>query len=237
MKPNPASRKAHPPAIDRRRLRRVFERLLAHHGPQHWWPHDGHPFEIMIGAVLTQNTAWTNVEKAIERLRRARALTARRILALPQGELAELIRPSGYYNIKADRLQHLCRWYQEGGGFQVLNEWDTATLRRSLLAVKGVGPETCDDILLYAFERPVFVVDAYTFRLFQRLGLIEEGHRYESLRAAVETAIGPHTAFFNELHALVVRHCSGTCKPRPLCQSCPLRRQCAYNRQLVAQPR
>jgi len=220
-------------SLDQGALRRLLGRLLKAHGPQHWWPHQGHPFEIMIGAVLTQNTAWTNVEKAIDRLRAADALEAGNLLARPAEEVAELIRPSGYFNVKTRRLLNLCEWYVRAGGFDSLKTLETDRLRSELLSISGVGPETCDDILLYAFGRAVFVVDAYTFRLFERLGLIGPGHSYESLRAAVERAMGDDVDGFNELHALIVRHCNGICRPRPLCEQCDLHRQCEhflYNR-------
>ena len=150
----------------------VFNALLSAHGPQHWWPGDT-PFEIMVGAVLTQNTAWTNVEKAIANLVKHDKLSAAGIVAARKDHLANWLRPSGYFNVKAERLKNFCRWYVEAGGFNALSKLDTDTLRDSLLSVNGVGPETADDILLYAFDRPVFVIDAYTRRLFSRLGLIQ----------------------------------------------------------------
>lgn len=214
--------------IPRRRLDRLYRDLMQTHGPQGWWPSDGGPFEIMVGAVLTQNTAWTNVEKALTRLRQADAMEADRMLALPPAELADLIRPSGYFNIKANRLQQMCHWYRDAGGYRALKKQETDDLRRSLLQVRGIGPETADDILLYAFNRPVFVVDAYTFRLFERFGLIDPGYRYEQLRAGVEQAVGPDSQYFNELHALVVRHCSQVCRPKPDCDNCALHRDCAF---------
>ncbi len=129
----------------------------------------------MVGALLTQNTAWRNVERAIANLRGADCLDAEAIAALADGALAELIRPSGYFNVKARRLKSLCQWYVEAGGYSQLNQIDTNSLRAELLAVHGVGRETADDILLYGFKRPVFVIDAYTKRLFARLGLVEDG--------------------------------------------------------------
>ncbi|MDQ2069166.1 endonuclease III domain-containing protein [Natronospira sp. AB-CW4] len=207
----------------------MFSWLLRQHGPQGWWPCQGGPFEVMVGAVLTQNTAWVNVEKAIHNLHQAEALDAGTILGMPETRLAQLIRPSGYYNIKAGRLRNLCRWYVGAGGFERLRQQDTGVLRRELLSIKGVGPETGDDILLYAFHRPVFVVDAYTFRLFERTGLIDSGHDYESLRAWVESRLGPDVKTFNELHALIVRHGNRVCRPRPLCDDCELRSHCRYN--------
>ncbi|RMD71623.1 MAG: endonuclease, partial [Gammaproteobacteria bacterium] len=144
---------------------------LLHHayGPQRWWPGET-PFEIMVGAVLTQNTAWHNVEKAIARLREAGWLEAGAIDALPQELLEERIRPAGCFRVKARRLKTLCAWYLQQGGFEALRRWPTGKLRHALLAIHGIGPETADDILLYAFSRPVFVIDAYTRRIFSRLG-------------------------------------------------------------------
>lgn len=210
-------------------LHRLIRSLLAQHGPQDWWPAEDGPFEVMVGAVLTQNTAWVNVEKAIENLRRASALKAETILAMPVDKLAGLIRPSGYFNIKAGRLRNMCQWYLGEGGYDALRQRETSELRKALLSVKGIGPETCDDILLYVFQRPVFVVDAYTFRLLERLGLISEGYNYESLRTLVETALGPDEKAFNELHALIVRHGNRVCRPRPLCGDCMLNSFCEYN--------
>lgn len=208
-----------------RRLRRVFQHLLDSHGRQDWWPGET-PFEIMVGAVLTQNTAWINVERAIANLINADALSPARILAVEETQLAEWLRPSGYFNIKAQRLRNFCRWYVEAGEYRRLVQWDTETLRHALLAVNGIGPETADDMLLYAFERPVFVVDAYTRRLFARLGLIEGDEGYETLRHAFEQALGPDVALFNEYHALIVAHAKDICRVRPRCGECVLRKRC-----------
>ena len=208
-----------------RQARAVFDRLLAQHGPQHWWPGDS-PFEIMVGAVLTQNTAWRNVERAIDYLRAAGLLDAAYILACDDDRLARLLRPSGYFNVKATRLKALCRWILDAGGVEALGRWPTDRLRHGLLAVKGVGPETADDILLYAFERPVFVVDAYTRRLFSRLGLCAPDVGYEALRHAFERVLPPDVALFNEYHALIVAHGKDVCRPRPRCGECGLQRSC-----------
>lgn len=209
-----------------RRLRSVFDRLLDGYGPQDWWPGDT-PFEIMVGAVLTQNTAWINVERAIANLINQRALDPARILAAPEDRLADWLRPSGYFNIKARRLRNFCRWYLEAGGYDTLTALETQPLRHALLAVNGIGPETADDILLYAFDRPVFVIDAYTRRLFARLGLIAGDEGYEQLRQAVERALGADAALFNEFHALIVAHAKEICRVRPRCAECVLRRGCA----------
>ena len=211
--------------IPSRRLRSVFQRLLDTHGPQHWWPGDT-PFEIMVGAVLTQNTAWINVERAIANLVNAGALDPARILNVEEGQLAEWLRPSGYFNVKARRLRNFCRWYIEAGEYRALERWDTEPLRHALLAINGIGPETADDILLYALGRPVFVIDAYTRRLFTRLGLIAGDEGYETLRHACERALGNDVGLFNEYHALIVAQAKDICRPNPRCSDCALRRQC-----------
>jgi len=211
--------------IDRRRLAPLFDRLLRTWGPQDWWPGDT-PFEIMVGAVLTQNTAWSNVEKAIANLVEHGWLDADRIAGLRLADLANCLRPSGYFNVKAQRLQNFCRWYRQAGGYRALARQPTGALREALLAVNGIGPETADDILLYAFDRPVFVVDAYTRRLFSRFGLCTGEESYEALRAAVEAALGADAAAFNELHALIVRHAKEVCRVRPRCAACVLARRC-----------
>lgn len=203
-------------------------RLLAHFGPQHWWPAKSR-FEVMVGAILTQNTAWSNVEKAIANLRRADLLSVDALLAVEPLELAEKIRPAGYFNVKTRRLQAFCRWYREQGAFAALQRLETGALRHALLSVHGIGPETADDILLYAFERPVFVIDAYTRRLFSRLALIGGDEPYEQLRAMVEACFGTTPAqvkLFNELHALIVAHAKDYCRKRPCCTGCPLARRC-----------
>lgn len=207
------------------RFRHLFESLLGAYGPQHWWPGDS-PFEIMVGAVLTQNTAWTNVEKAMGRLHTAAALDPRTIDGMPSPELADLIRPAGYFNVKAGRLRHLCRFVLESGGVEALADIETDLLRRQLLAVHGVGPETADDILLYAFGRPVFVVDAYTRRLGQRMGLLGGDEDYETVRSLFEDALGADAALFNELHGLIVHHAKHVCRKRPCCEACCLREEC-----------
>lgn len=208
-------------------LRALYERLLATHGAQGWWPAET-PFEVMLGAILTQNTAWSNVERALDRLQACIALTPEAVLGLEEADLAEAIRPSGYFNVKAQRLRTFCSALLEAGGETVLAGWPTAQLRAWLLGIKGIGPETADDILLYAFERPVFVVDAYTRRLFQRLGLLDGDEGYESIRRRVERALGPDTACFNEYHALIVRHAKMLCRARkPHCGECMLSRGCA----------
>lgn len=206
-------------------LQQVFDRLLAAYGPQHWWPGDS-PFEVMIGAVLTQNTAWINVERAIGNLKRSGCLSLDGLLGLDEAELAERVRPSGYFNVKARRLHSLCRFLDQRGGIEGLRVLETRELRHELLAVHGVGPETADDILLYAFERPVFVVDAYTRRMFERLGRLSGGESYERIRTMFESELPAEVPLFNEYHALIVRHAKRVCSGRPRCTECCLRAEC-----------
>lgn len=203
----------------------VFEALHAAYGPQHWWPAEA-PFEVMVGAILTQNTAWTNVERALTRLTGGIPLKAREILDLDQAALAEAIRPAGYFNVKAARLRAFCTEYVAIGGFDALASLDTDALRHRLLAIHGVGPETADDMLLYAFGRPVFVVDAYTRRIFGRLGMLAGGEGYETIRHEFESTLGPDVSLYNEYHALIVRHGKDWCRTRPRCADCCLRYRC-----------
>jgi endonuclease-3 related protein len=209
----------------KRRLLAVYRRLAAAHGPQRWWPGDSR-FEIMVGAVLTQNTAWVNVEKAIANLKRAHALSPEAIAGARHRQLADWLKPSGYFNVKAQRLQAFCRWLIAQGGVRALARRPTASLRAALLGVHGIGPETADDILLYAFERPVFVIDAYTRRIFHRLGVIGGDEDYESLRRLFEARLDADVPLFNEYHALIVAHGKDICRPRPRCAGCCLARSC-----------
>jgi endonuclease-3 related protein len=206
-------------------FKEVFKRLLKAYGPQHWWPGET-PFEVMVGAVLTQNTAWTNVERAIDNLKANDSLDPESIVQAPHKKLAAWLQPSGYFNIKATRLSNFCRWYLAHGQFAALELWDTETLRKGLLSVNGVGPETADDMLLYAFERPVFVIDAYTRRLFSRLDMVEGDEGYEHLRAVFEAQLPLDAPLFNEYHALIVQHAKDVCKKRPLCAQCCLAKVC-----------
>ncbi len=206
-------------------LGEAYERLDAAYGPQHWWPGDS-PFEIMVGAVLTQNTAWSNVERAIANLKAAGVLAPEAMLALSEAELAALIRPAGYFNVKARRLRALLEWIRLKGGVEALAGWPTDRLRAGLLGVHGVGPETADDMMLYAFERPVFVIDAYTRRILGRLGLVDPKADYEALRGMIEAELGPDVSLFNPFHALLVAHGKDVCRPKPRCGQCVLAGGC-----------
>ncbi|MEW6693333.1 MAG: endonuclease III domain-containing protein [Pseudomonadota bacterium] len=206
-------------------LLEAYRRLDDAWGPQHWWPGES-VLEIMVGAVLTQNTAWSNVERAIANLKAAGTLSMQALLALPLDELAALIRPAGYFNVKARRLRALLEWVSAAGGVEALSGWTDEKLRSGLLGVHGVGPETADDILLYAFGRPVFVIDAYTRRILGRLGLIDPTMGYEHLRAVIEAELPPDVPLFNQFHALLVAHGKEICRPRPRCAACVLREGC-----------
>ncbi|ORJ54908.1 endonuclease III domain-containing protein [Geothermobacter hydrogeniphilus] len=209
-------------------LQRVYHLLFEHFGPQHWWPADT-PFEMAIGAILTQNTAWTNVEKAIGNLRRADALQVAALHDLPPDELQRLIRPAGFFRQKSERLQlftaHLIDNHQ--GDIRRLLAQPLAIARDELLKLKGVGPETADSILLYAGGQPSFVIDAYTRRLFGRLDRLPGDGGYDDLRRMFMESLPASAAMFNEYHALIVILCKEYCrKRRPLCGNCPLSVHC-----------
>jgi len=207
------------------RLIEIYDRLLAFFGPQHWWPGET-PFEVMIGAVLTQNTAWTNVEKAISNLKDRGLLSFECMVALPHATLADLIRPCGYFNLKATRLHNLLAMIESrfSGDLDLLGQEELPSLRQTLLEVKGIGPETADSILLYAANKPTFVIDTYTHRLLSRHGLApEEGADYHEMQALFMETLDRDPALFNEYHALIVRTGKEFCKKSaPRCQDCPL---------------
>jgi len=204
-------------------LTEIYELLFERFGPQHWWPGETQ-FEIITGAILTQNTSWANVEKAIANLKSANRLGPEALHSLDHPELAELIRPAGYFNIKAQRLKSFLDWLFENydGQLTSLEAMNTYHLRTELLAVKGIGPETADSILLYAFGRPVFVVDAYTARIAVRHHLIEPDAGYEQLQDLFGSNLAQDVGLFNEYHALIVRLGKDFCKPKPKCPACPL---------------
>ena len=206
-------------------LKALYAALAAAYGVQPWWPADT-PFEVMVGAVLTQNAAWSNVEKAIERLRQEGMLSLPAVLAADAARLAEAIRPSGYFNIKARRLRNLCVFLDSAGGLEAFARLPLEVQRAGLLSVNGIGPETADDILLYALERPVFVIDAYTRRLLQRFRLARGDEDYEVLRAGFERALEPDLHLFQQYHALVVAHAKAACRKTPQCDRCALAAGC-----------
>ena len=205
-------------------LTEVYQRLFDAFGPQHWWPATS-PFEVVIGAVLVQNTNWQNVKKAIENLRRADLLQAHVLLAVAPEELEELVRPAGYFRIKARRLRSLLEFLvgQYDGSLEAMFATDPCTLREELLAVHGVGPETADSILLYAGGLPVFVVDTYTHRVFARHGWIGFDADYHMIQDHFQSGLPEDVKLYNEYHALLVYLGKHYCrKKKPQCEQCPL---------------
>jgi len=205
----------------------IYHVLLSAYGPQHWWPADT-PFEVMVGAILTQNTSWTNVEKAIANLKSEDLMDARHILDCTLDHLAEVIRPTGFYRQKATRLNALCMFYLEHGCEQQLRRWPATSLRQRMLKVHGIGPETADSILLYALDKPVFVIDAYTTRIFSRLGTLDGHVGYAEAQAYFHARLPRSIPIFQEFHALIVAHAKRFCRSKPLCPGCPLAASCAY---------
>jgi len=207
-----------------RTLAEVYRRLEVHFGPTRWWPGET-PFEVAIGAILTQNTNWTNVEKAIANLKRGGLLGAEALLACPADTLHQALRPSGYFRVKAHRVHCFCRYLLEryDGDMTRMAAAPLEVLRPELLAVPGIGPETADDILLYACGKAVFVVDAYTRRILSRHGWCPPDVGYEALRALFETHLPRDVRMFAEYHGLLVYTGKEFCRPTPRCEGCPLR--------------
>ena len=202
----------------------MFQNLLNHFGPQSWWPAETE-LEMMVGAVLTQNTNWKNVERALNNLKKGNLLSLHKLSTLTTSEVAEVIRPAGYFNIKAKRLKNLIDFIVEHyeAELSLFLKEETQALREGLLSVKGIGPETADSILLYAARRPVFVVDAYTHRIMKRHGMIDEQASYHELQALFMDHLPEDAALFNEFHALLVRGGKEYCRRKPLCHICPLK--------------
>lgn len=220
-------------------MQAIYSALFKKYGNQGWWPlskgslntrhHNGNPcsdtdkFEIMAGAILTQNTSWTNVEKAIYNLNKAKLLSAGKIVKVPAKKLAFLIKPAGYYNQKAARLKIIADYFLKNKGVFLL---DAKEMREELLKVNGIGPETADSIVLYAFEKPSFVIDAYTRRIFSRLRLCSESDKYEEIQKAFEDKLPSDVGLFKEYHALVVEHAKRHCRKKPCCEGCVLKNKC-----------
>jgi endonuclease-3 related protein len=207
------------------KIRAFYKAMFGACGPQGWWPADT-PFEVAVGAILTQNTNWKNVERAIENLKREGLLSPAALAAVSDERLAEVIRPAGYFRIKAKRLRNFIRLLTEdfGGSLDALFALSTPSLRETVLGVSGIGPETADSIVLYAAGRPVFVIDAYTARILHRHGLIDVDATYEDLQLLMQENLAEDVQVYKEYHALLVavgkRHCK---KAAPECQGCPLR--------------
>ena len=191
------------------------------YGNQNWWPAETFD-EIIIGAILTQNTNWTNVEKAIFNLKSQDLCSLDKISCMDAGALGELIRPSGYFNQKAKRLIGVARELD----CEVIKNNELWDARKILLAINGIGPETADSILLYAFEKPIFVIDAYTIRVFSRLGLVFAKNSYDAYQEYFMNNLEHDVRLFNEYHALIVRHCKVSCMKKPSCDGCCLRGMC-----------
>jgi len=207
----------------------IYHRLMAHYGSQHWWPADN-PLEVIIGAILTQSAAWGNVEKAIANLKAAGALSLEALRQLGLSQLAEIIRPCGYYNAKALKLKSLAGWLGEyyHDNLDRLFAGDVGSLRQQLLSIYGIGEETADSIILYAANKPVFVIDAYTRRVISRLGLAPDSHNYSAYQAFFRDNLPADVRLFNEYHALLVQLAKDVCRKRPVCPRCCLNSLCRF---------
>jgi endonuclease-3 related protein len=204
-------------------LMKIYSRLHEAYGPRHWWPGDT-PFEVMVGAILTQNTSWRNVEKAIQNLKQKGVLNPNGIHQLKRSQLASLIKSSGYFRIKADRLKAFLNFLFKNynGNIENMKKEKLETLRQKLLEVKGIGPETADSILLYGLRKPIFVVDAYTKRILSRHGIVSERASYEEIQKLCMDHLPHEERLFNEYHALLVHLGKTLCKRVPRCDICPL---------------
>jgi endonuclease-3 related protein len=206
-----------------KKLITIYHQMFDRFGPQHWWPGETKT-EIIVGAILTQNTNWQNVEKAIANLKKAKMLSFPALYKASEQEVAKLIQPSGYFNIKAKRLKNFVRFFME----EYKNSWKKFQsepldkLREKVLSVNGVGPETADSILLYALDKPIFVIDAYTKRALSRHRIIKEDDDYHAVQKLFMDNLSPDVAFFNEYHALFVRLAKEHCRTKPQCEGCPL---------------
>jgi endonuclease-3 related protein len=202
----------------------IYSKLYSFYGPQYWWPGDT-PLEIAVGAILTQNTNWYNVEKAIKNLKDAKALSAKALHELPTQKLSLLIRPAGYFNIKAKRIKAFIDFIMDNynGSMKRMKKEDLGSLRKKLLDIHGIGNETADSILLYALNKPVFVIDVYTKRILSRHNIMDYNAPYEEYQNLFHKEIDENIQLFNEYHALFVRLGKDYCKPKPLCERCPLK--------------
>ena len=223
------------------RIKNILQLFLDYYDPQHWWPvtpagkfkpeYTGGPIsekqklEVIIGAILTQNTSWKNVEKAITELNKKDLIDIDKILKVPENELAIIIKPSGYFNQKAKKLKNAAGFLRKYP-LTDLEKLELTELRKLLLSVNGIGPETADSIILFAFNKPVFVVDAYTKRIFSRIGLIEKDAEYEEIQKFFLKNLDKDAKLFNEYHALIVEHAKRYCRKKPLCDSCIIKENC-----------
>jgi len=217
--------------LTRGTLQSIYQRLMDCYGSQHWWPAK-EPFEVMVGAILTQSAAWANVEKAIANLKTSMALAPEPMRRLSVSEIAELIHPCGYYNAKALKLKSLAEWlgkYYDDDLDRLFAD-DISQLREQLLSIHGIGEETADSIILYAANKPVFVIDAYTRRVVSRIGLAPEGNNYTAYQRLFMDNLPADVGLFNEYHALLVNLAKNVCRTSPLCQQCCLNGICNFGR-------
>lgn len=205
------------------KLPAIYKRLQKRFGPQKWWPGET-PFEVAVGAILTQNTNWGNVEKAINNLKKAGKLNPRDMHAMPEAKLASFIRPSGYYNIKARRLKNFLDLLvgSYGASMKKMKKEPFESVRKKLLGVNGIGPETADSIILYALDKPVFVIDAYTKRILSRHNIMRHDASYHEFQGLFHAGLKEDVRLFNEYHALIVTLAKEYCRTKPLCDGCPL---------------
>ncbi|MFC1504096.1 endonuclease III domain-containing protein, partial [Spirochaetota bacterium] len=229
------------------KIEKIYRILYKHYGPQGWWPlsmrglvskhHAGSVrtmrdrTEVIIGAILTQNTAWTNVEKALYNLNNADIRSFQKITKTPHQTLARLIHPSGFFNQKALRLKIISKFFSPKTVNTILHEKDITVLRSLLLGVKGIGDETCDSILLYAFSKNIFVIDAYTKRIFSRVGLLKENSKYNAWQLLFMKSlmrIRNKSKVFSEYHALIVEHAKQYCRKKQICKRCPIQKLCSH---------
>lgn len=210
------------------RAQEIYERLLAHHGPQHWWPAES-SFEVIVGALLMQQTAWRNVAEAIRKLKAAGLLDVRALAAAPVAVIRTHVKIAGLYRTKPRRLQDFCRHLlaRSDGDLERYFDRPTDVVRADLLAQDGVGPETADSILLYAGAHPIFLVDAYTIRIGRRIGLFD-GEQYDAVQRHFEDRVPRDIGTYREYHALLVTHAKTLCRPTPRCDACPLQDLCDY---------
>ncbi len=210
-------------------LLEIYSKLYSHFGHQHWWPGDT-PFEVIVGAILTQNTSWKNVERAIENLKNESVLSPEGIRSVPVERLETLLVPSGFFKIKTKRLKHFVDFLFERyrGDLDKLLSLELELLREELLGVNGIGKETADSIVLYAAEKPSFVVDAYTRRVFERLGILEKDVEYDEIKQYFEENLPEEVKIYNEFHAFIVALAKDVCKKKPVCKMCPLQDMCIF---------
>lgn len=201
----------------------VYNTLESRFGPQHWWPADT-PFEVVVGAILTQNTSWKNVEKAIGNLKGEGVLNPEDLYSIPDERLEILLVPSGFFTVKTARLKHFINFLFEkyDGRLDSLLSLEPPLLRTELLGINGIGKETADSIILYAADKPAFVVDAYTRRIFERLGVLEKDAAYDEIKQLFEERLPRDARIYNEFHALIVKLAKDICRKKPICENCPL---------------